>query len=265
MKRKLGEILMEIGAITPNQLDSALEYQQRFKEKIRLGSALINMGFITDEKLSEVLSRYLNIPMVSLAVEFISSDIVRLVPCDVAEKFEVMPFKIFEENRKKILGLAMADPTNLEPIDIIQFSTSLNIRPFVAYPSDIHNAIQRYYHGIYSEGISYVGKTPQPGQDGKIKIITQGNEITWHGGSRLSESPESKVPSGPSSAPRDSRVSTSSTQGENTEMMGEMIKLLRESNALMKVLVKKGIISEEELNQELVKEAGSQKVSDPKK
>lgn len=253
MKRKLGEILTELGVISEHQLQAALEHQKRYKDKIKLGASLVSMGFVNEKKLTEVLSRYLNIPMVNLGLETITPDILHLVAVDVAERFQIMPFKVFEENRKKILGLAMADPTNLEPIDVIQFSTSLNIRPFVAAPSDIDRAIQHYYHGVLLDGISYVGQSGvKPPTDEKVKIISQGEEITWHGAQGGIRAPT--IASDKSRAAAEKAAAKSAPD----EMMGEMLKLLRESNALMKVLIKKGVVSEEEVLEEIKEEPKKQ-------
>ena len=257
MKRRLGELLIETGVITEGQLHSALEHQKRFKEKIKLGASLVALGFLTEEKLTHVLSRFLNIAMVDLNTEFISPDLLDLVPAAIAEKYQIMPFKLFEESRKKVLGIAVSDPTNLEPIDLIQFQTSLNIRTYVAAPSDIDRAIQKYYHGILIDGISYVGPGSRglPG-DNKVKIIQAGEEVTWHGGNVRQDYDRpvnafSLPPNATARSPQ--RVSTSSTAGESNEMMSEMLKLLREQNALMKLLMKKGIISEDEIKDEMEK------------
>ena len=260
MKKRLGEILTEIGAISERQLQSALEHQKRYQNRVKLGSSLVSMGFITEDKLTHVMSRYFNLPMVNLSLEFIPPDVVKLVPSDVAEKFDIMPFKIIEENRKKILALAMADPSNLEPIDIIQFQTGLNIRPFVAPPSEVERAIQKYYYGILVDGISYVGKSGVGGEE-KVKLIRKGEEVTWHGVEIPPEKTESGVPPKSKTTPAQERVTTSlSADGGEQTIMKDMLKALKESNAIMKVLIKKGIVSEDELSQEIKTEDGE----DPK-
>lgn len=140
MAIKLGELLLREKLITPEQLDEALKCQTVFG--IKLGSSLIELGFITDEQLCRFLSRKLSVPAASArAISSITPEVLALVPAELAGKYRVVPIKI---DGKK-LALAMADPSDFKAIDEVAFVTGCIIHPHIVPDVRITSALSKYY------------------------------------------------------------------------------------------------------------------------
>jgi len=104
------------------------------------------MGFAREEDVLRTLSVQLRLPSVDFSQVRISARAMDLVPLRIAEKYHVVPVATKEEGGKKLVVLAMADPTNFDAISEIQFQTGVTVRPVVATESAISRAIDRYYH-----------------------------------------------------------------------------------------------------------------------
>ena len=117
--RRLGDLLVAERLITEAQLKQALAEQKGKTEK--LGSILARLGFITEEQLIGFLSRQYGIPSITLTNIDVDTETLRLVPAQIARKYEVLPVKRIGGT----LTLAMADPTNVFALDDIAFMTSL--------------------------------------------------------------------------------------------------------------------------------------------
>ena len=141
MAVKLGEMLVKGGIITLDQLEEALKYQVIFGGK--LGTNLIELGFIEEEELAWFLSEKLGVPYVHPEkLMDISPNTIKLIPKDLAKKYRVIPFNL----EKKKLNLVMADPSDLNAIDEISFTTDLTIKPLVTPEVRLALALERYYH-----------------------------------------------------------------------------------------------------------------------
>src|SRR5436309_15685530 len=137
--RRLGDLLVADGLLTPAQLQKALGEQKGSTEK--LGSVLIKLGFINEEQLIGFLSRQYGVPSITLAQLEIDPGVLRLVPAAIAKKYEVIPVSKMGSS----LAVAMADPTNVFALDDIAFMTNLQVLPLVAWQTAIRKAIDRYY------------------------------------------------------------------------------------------------------------------------
>ncbi len=144
-KKRLGEILVEEGLIDVYQLQSALAHQKQWGGK--LGQILVKLGFLTEEELLGFLSHYFKIPYVNLKKVVVPPSIIKLVPEEVARKYNVLPLAVKEEIGRKNLYLAMADPTNVVAIDELEFALGMPIRPILASDNVIAEAIDYYYGG----------------------------------------------------------------------------------------------------------------------
>jgi hypothetical protein len=146
VKKRLGEILLERGLIDVDQLNSALAHQRQWG--MRLGTALVAKGFIAEGVLTRVLSESLNIPMVDLARVVIDQRALQMVPRRLAEQYDVLPLGLREQqNGRRLLLLAMADPLNATAVDEIGFTTDTIVKPAIAQISSLEQAIRRYYYG----------------------------------------------------------------------------------------------------------------------
>src|SRR2546425_821870 len=139
VNRRLGDLLVADGLLTPAQLQKALGEQRGSTEK--LGSILIKLGFINEEQLIGFLSRQYGVPSITLAQLEIDPTVLRLVPAPTARKYEVIPVRKMGNS----LAVAMADPTNVFALDDIAFMTNLQVLPLVASQTAIRKAIDRNY------------------------------------------------------------------------------------------------------------------------
>ncbi len=141
MAAKLGQILIASSIITEDQLKQALNGQK--KEGGRLGTNLVKLGFITEEKLVAFLSKQYGVPAINLSDYKIDSAVLKLVPADMAKKYLIMPVARVGAT----LTIAMADPSNIFAIDDVKFMTGYNVEVVVSSESAIISGITSYYLG----------------------------------------------------------------------------------------------------------------------
>jgi type IV pilus assembly protein PilB len=139
VSRRLGDLLVNEGLISQEQLHRALSEQKGSNEK--LGTILVRLGIINEDQLIGFLSRQYGIPSITLSQLDIDPEVVRLVPPQIARKYEVLPVK----RTGNALTLAMADPTNVFALDDVAFMTNLQVLPVVASQGAIRQAIERTY------------------------------------------------------------------------------------------------------------------------
>jgi len=149
MSMRLGELLVQHRVITEAQLAEGLKAQQLFGG--RIGTNLVELGYVSEQGLTKFLSTQLNIPAIdSRELDAIPGDALAALPLATVEKYRVVPLSI--SGRK--LRVATADPTDLSAIDEISFATGLTITPLVAPELLITYALEKYY-GI-SRPLRYV-------------------------------------------------------------------------------------------------------------
>ena len=140
MAIELGKMLVKAGKITEEQLHQALEMQKEGSGK--LGEILVKIGAVPDENvISEFIGKQLNIGALRLSDIELNSDIVKLIPHDIASKFNV----IAVTKLGKILVVAISDPNNIYVLDAIKFITGCNIQPVISPEGTIQKAIETYY------------------------------------------------------------------------------------------------------------------------
>jgi len=141
--KKIGELLVESGLITQEQLEEALEFGRHHKNKgLRLGSILVQKGYATEIDIGQTLSFQLSIPFVDMSSTTVDPEALALINERLAKKYLLLP--LYQDRR--VLTVAMSDPLNLDAIDDLRFSTGLDIKPCVGALSDIVQAINRNYH-----------------------------------------------------------------------------------------------------------------------
>ncbi len=137
--KKIGEMLIEENLVTEEQLERALKKQ---KEKGgRLGSHLIDMGLISPEVLLSLLSRQTRFPAIDVSKYEFSSDILKLIPKEIAKKYLVIPLSKFNN----VITLAMVDPTDILVIEKIRNITGCEISPVISAEKFIKEVIDKYY------------------------------------------------------------------------------------------------------------------------
>jgi type IV pilus assembly protein PilB len=139
MPVRIGELLLKEKRITPAQLQEALTYQKTSGGK--LGFNLVKLGFVKDEEITALLSKQYGVPSINLAQFEIDPAIVKLIPSETAQKYQIVPLS----RAGATLTIAMTDPTNVFAMDDIKFMTGYNVEPVVASETAVTDAITRYY------------------------------------------------------------------------------------------------------------------------
>ncbi|MDA8441203.1 MAG: ATPase, T2SS/T4P/T4SS family [Peptococcaceae bacterium] len=137
-RRRLGEILIEHGLLTPEQLQVALDTQVNTPDK--LGAVLVDLGYLSETNLMAVLEFQLGIPYVNLAKSPVDGEIAQIINENLALRHKVIPIG----KRGEKLVLAMADPLNVFAIDDTRIATGLDIIPVLSGESEITMAIKQY-------------------------------------------------------------------------------------------------------------------------
>src|SRR5262249_50118534 len=141
MSQRLGDLLVKEKIITPEQLDAAVRKQKENGANARLGSVLVELGFVTDEEVTNFLSRQYGVPAINLQYFEIDSAVVKLVPEETAKRYQILPLSRVGAS----LTIAMVHPTNVIAMDDIKFMTGYNSEPVVASESAIMEAIGKAY------------------------------------------------------------------------------------------------------------------------
>lgn len=139
--KRLGQILISNGTITTEQLEKGLLVSE--KQKIRLGEALIDLGFLDEETLADILSKQFSIPRISTPEIVIDPTVLHEVTLALAQKNSLVPVK----NQNGALVIATADPLNTAIISDLENRLKKRISIILATRSQISRAITQYYSG----------------------------------------------------------------------------------------------------------------------
>ena len=173
MPIKLGELLVKENLITPQQLQESLQYQKQHGGKI--GYNLVKLGFVKDEEITQLLSRQYGVPSINLARFEIDPSVIKLVPAETAQKYQIIPLSRAGAN----LTIAMVDPTNVFAMDDIKFMTGYNVEPVVASETAIMESIEKYYGSVHSlqikEEMDKLVETDEFGDD--VEVLEEGDDI----------------------------------------------------------------------------------------
>jgi len=144
---RLGDLLVEMGKLTPEQLEEALEQHKYGGDasdpscKKRLGQVLVELEYITEKDLVECLGRQLGLPHVWLRKGLIDPKVVPMIAKDKAELYQVIAmFRVGDD-----LTVAMSDPQSLLVIDQLTALTGCRIQPVVCRQEEIQQFINEYY------------------------------------------------------------------------------------------------------------------------
>ena len=136
--KQLGQILIELGYIKPEQLEVALEEHRKTPKS--LGRVLIDLGMIRESDLVRALAEQVGLEFVDLADFQIDSLATSLLPEALARRYRALPIG----ERDGRLLVAMSDPANVYALDDIRTITGRDVLPVVATANDVEAAIQKY-------------------------------------------------------------------------------------------------------------------------
>jgi type IV pilus assembly protein PilB len=145
-RKKIGEILVEKGFLSPEQLNKAIEVTQATRSKspadrALMGRVLINMGYINEDQLANAIGTQWNIPVVDLSAPNLPPELTKLVPEEVCRRYRILPL----EQQGNTLLIAMADPLDVFAIDHLRLVTGLTVEPRVATETAILGAIDKLF------------------------------------------------------------------------------------------------------------------------
>ena len=143
-KKRLGEILVEAGVITPEKIEEALAAQRSQKNGDKLGTMLLDMGYIKEQQMVDALTEQLGYESINLSMVRIGEEITKLADEAVLRKYNLVPFG-FSEKNPNVLKVAMSDPLDIRAIDDISIITGFQIEIYVTTQKDIAATIDRYY------------------------------------------------------------------------------------------------------------------------
>ena len=167
MSVELGEMLVSAGKITREQLNKALALQKDGSGK--LVQLLVKIGAIEDEdSVFEFIGKQLNIGALRLSDIELNPEIVKLIPLDIARKFNV----IAVSKLGKTLIVAISDPNNIYVLDAVKFITGCNIQPVISPEKAIQKSIDGYYQDV--SGLDEVIKGLK---DEELEVIEQEDEV----------------------------------------------------------------------------------------
>jgi len=172
MSQRLGDLLVKEKVITQEQLEQATKLQK--ETHTRLASALVKLGFLSDEDVTNFLSRQYGVPAINLSYFEIDPAVVKLIPFETAKRYQILPLSRVGAS----LTIAMVDPTNVFAMDDIKFMTGFNIEPVVASESSILAGIDKAYGTSKEEELESVMQSMNDAGEGTdIEVQNEEQEL----------------------------------------------------------------------------------------
>jgi type IV pilus assembly protein PilB len=172
MSQRLGDLLVKEKVITPEQLEQATKLQK--ETHVRLASALVKLSFLSDEDVTNFLSRQYGVPAINLSYFEIDPAVIKLIPYETAKRYQILPLSRVGAS----LTIAMVDPTNVFAMDDIKFMTGFNIEPVVASESSIVEGIDKAYGTSKEEELEQVMQSMNDfGETSDIEVQSEEQEL----------------------------------------------------------------------------------------
>lgn len=143
-RERLGEFMLRKGYITVDQLEAALTHQRRMGG--RLGTVLWRLKILDERVIVRALGEFFHCAYTILKGRLLPREVLNLISADVARKMKVLPLKVEEgESGRRILYLATRNPDDLPRLEYIRLLTGCEIRPVVVLDPDLEEAIEINY------------------------------------------------------------------------------------------------------------------------
>lgn len=136
---KLGEILVQGGVISEQQLQRALDFQRR--EGGLLGEILIKLGYVNEREIVQAITAQYGFPYLPLENYDFNKEVARLLPENVARQYSIVPVDIMGD----LLTVAMSNPLNEKAVEDVEMITKKKVQVFISTVTSIHEAINRLY------------------------------------------------------------------------------------------------------------------------
>jgi len=138
-KTKIGTLLCKEGHITSSQLQEAINYQK--KNPGQLSNILLKLGFIEEDTILNVLSRFYNYPAIKISKITPEPEALDILPYDIAKKYMALPLHIKDDT----LEITMAEPTDMSAIEELQNEVRKGLVTGVSTEKDIIEAYRKHY------------------------------------------------------------------------------------------------------------------------
>ena len=139
---RLGDVFVQNGKITKEQLERALAEQKT--KKIKIGEALVSLGYVTQDEINDELCKQLDIEYVNLRKINIDDVALHMVSEDIIRKYMVFPFAL-DSKQANVLKLAMENPLDIMALDDVSIITGMTVIPYLANGNDISAMIDKYF------------------------------------------------------------------------------------------------------------------------
>ena len=173
-KIRLGDLLIQQGLLTDEQLKLALDEQKRSGRK--LGRIFVDSGYVTEEGISKALARQLQIPFIDLRTYPLKAEAINKLPEAQARRFR----SVVLEDRAATLLVGMSDPTDLAAYDELARVLKRDIELAAVTESQALATIDRMYRrteeiaGLAKELTTELGDVPV--EFGELLGLSQGQE-----------------------------------------------------------------------------------------
>lgn len=138
--RRLGQILVDLGYLTEDQLWDVLEQQKQSPGEV-IGRVAVRMGLVNESQVSEALAEQWGMQVVNLPETNVPAKVLELVPETMASLYKIMPIAL----KDNVLTVAMADPQNIAALDDLRNFLGYDVRGAVSSELHVQQAIERYY------------------------------------------------------------------------------------------------------------------------
>jgi type IV pilus assembly protein PilB len=181
-QRKLGQILVDLGYLTEDQLWDVLEEQKQSPGEV-IGQVAKGMGLVTEEQITEALAEQWGMPVINLEETNIPPKVLELVPLTMAEIYKIMPVSL----KDNVLTVAMADPQNVGALDDLRNFLGYDLRGAVSSRAAVEQAIARFYSSVEEDSIEGVIEALEDSEYGTKSLIAGTGPIDIGGEEELSE------------------------------------------------------------------------------
>jgi type IV pilus assembly protein PilB len=172
-KQDMSELLIEEKLITERQLQKAIDQQKKTGEKLE--KVLIQLNFLTEKDITEVMGKQMGVAFVDLDNQEIDPEMIKTIPEHLARRYKVVP--VGQIGSK--LSVAMADPLNVLAIDDIRLITGFDIQPMIATEAGITKVIDRNFGVTELAEVEETVKTLEASDTGSaLEAIQEEEEIS---------------------------------------------------------------------------------------
>lgn len=143
-KKRLGEMLLEAGLLTEEQLRQALGDHKKFG--LKLGQFLVHQGILSESEIVELLSRQLKVAKYRPDKYPVDLGLSKIIPADIAQKYQVVPLR----KKGQLLVIAMTDPLDIKAMDTIEVLANTEVEPVICTEQELNQMFGSLY-GAYSD------------------------------------------------------------------------------------------------------------------